>query len=132
MFYVLPYARRESNLVNNFGNTSQNMSSFRTDIIEEENQFVLKAELPGFKKEDIKIDVKDDILTIRAEHQDETEEKKDNYIRRERRYGSFTRTFNISNIKADEISADYSDGILSLNLPKLEEKLPEVRSIEIR
>jgi HSP20 family protein len=140
MFDLVPFARRENNLFsyldnmekNFFGDMSQDFSSFRTDVIDEGNRFVLKAELPGFKKEDIKIDIKDDRLTVSAEHQVETEEKKDNYVRRERRFGSFSRTFDISNIKTNEISADYSDGILSLNLPKLEGKVPETRRIEIK
>ncbi len=140
MFDLVPFARRENTLFNYldnmeknfFGDMSQDFSSFRTDVIDDGSQFILKAELPGFKKEDIKIDIEGDTLTVSAEHNDETEEKKDNYIRRERRYGSFARTFDIANIKADEISADYSEGILSLNLPKLEVKSPETRRIDIK
>ena len=140
MFDLVPFARRENTLFNYldnmeknfFGDMSQDFSSFRTDVIDDGSQFILKAELPGFKKEDIKIDIEGDTLTVSAEHNDETEEKKDNYIRRERRYGSFARTFDISNINADEISADYNEGILSLNLPKLEVKSPETRRIDIK
>lgn len=140
MFDLVPFAHRENNLFNYldsieknfFGDISQDFSSFRTDIIEEGNQFVLKAELPGFKKEEIKVDINGDRLTISAEHNDEIEEKKDNYIRRERRYGSFSRAFDISNIKVDEISADYNQGILTLNLPKREETVPQSRRLEIK
>ncbi len=140
MFDLVPFSRRENNLFsyldnmerNFFGDMAQDFPSFRADIIDNGNQFVLKAELPGFKKEEIKIDIKDNMLTISAEHKDETEEKKDNYVRRERRYGSFVRTFDISNIKGNEISADYNEGILSLNLPKLEAKVPETRMIDIK
>lgn len=140
MFDLVPFAHRENNLFNYldsieknfFGDISQDFSSFRTDIIEEGNQFVLKAELPGFKKEEIKVDINGDRLTISAEHNDEIEEKKDNYIRRERRYGSFSRAFDISNIKVDGISADYNQGILTLNLPKREETVPQSRRLEIK
>jgi HSP20 family protein len=140
MFDLVPFARRENNLFNYldniernfFGDISHDFSSFRTDIIEEENQFVLKAELPGFKKEEIKVDINGDRLIISAEHNDEIEERKDNYIRRERRYGSFSRAFDLSSIKADEISADYNQGILILSLPKREETVPQSRRLEIK
>jgi HSP20 family protein len=140
MFDLVPFARRENNLFNYldnieknfFGDISQDFSSFRTDILEEGNQFVLKAELPGFKKEDIQINIDGDRLIVSAEHKDEMEEKKDNYIRRERRYGSFSRAFDISNIKTDEISAEYNQGILTLNLPKREETIPQSRRLEIK
>nr|WP_319488806.1 Hsp20/alpha crystallin family protein [uncultured Caproiciproducens sp.] len=140
MFDLMPFGRRESNLFNYFdnmeknffGDISQGFSSFRTDVIDHGDKYVLKAELPGFKREDIKIDIEGSSLTVSAEHSDETEEKKDSYIRRERRYGSFSRSFDISNIKGSEISAEYKDGILELSLPKMETAVPETRRIEIR
>lgn len=140
MFDLVPFTHRENNLFsyldnmekNFFGDMQHEFPIFRTDIIDNGDRFVLKAELPGYKKEEIKIDVKENTLTISAEHHDETEDKKDNYIRRERRSGSFVRTFDISNIKGDEISADYNEGILSLHLPKLETKQLETRRIDIK
>ncbi|WP_330659686.1 Hsp20/alpha crystallin family protein [Caproiciproducens faecalis] len=140
MFDLMPFGRRENNLFNYFdnmeknffGDISQGLSSFRTDVIDNGDKYLLKAELPGFKKEDIKIDIEGDRLTVSAEHKDETEEKNDNYIRRERRYGSFSRSFDISNIKCNEISAEYKDGILELSMPKLESVVPESRRIEIQ
>ncbi|WP_312694153.1 Hsp20/alpha crystallin family protein [Caproiciproducens sp.] len=140
MFDLMPFGRRENNLFNYFdnmeknffGDISQGFSTFRTDVIDNGDKYVLKAELPGFKKEDIKIDIEGDRLTVSAEHNDETEEKKDSYIRRERRYGSFARSFDISNIKGNEISAEYKDGILELSMPKLETTVPESRRIEVR
>ena len=140
MFDLMPFGRRENNLFNYFdnmeknffGDMAQSFSTFRTDVIDEGDKYVLKAELPGFQKEDIKIDIEGSYLTISAQHSDETEEKKDNFVRRERRYGSFARSFDISDIKSNEITADYTSGILSLNLPKVEETVPESRRIEIR
>lgn len=140
MFDLMPFGHRENNLFNYFdnmeknffGDMAQSFSTFRTDVIDEGDKYVLKAELPGFQKEDIKIDIEGNYLTISAQHSDETEEKKDNYVRRERRYGSFARSFDISDIKSNDITADYTSGILSLNLPKVEGTVPESRRIEIR
>ncbi|MGX8702106.1 Hsp20/alpha crystallin family protein [Caproiciproducens sp.] len=140
MFDLMPFGRRENNLFNYFDNMEKNFfgdlpqsfSAFRTDVIDQGGKYLLKAELPGFKKEDIKIDIEGDRLTVSAEHKDETEEKKDNYIRRERKYGSFSRSFDISDVKANEISAEYKDGILELSMPKVETVVPESRRIEIR
>ncbi|NLG92268.1 MAG: Hsp20/alpha crystallin family protein [Clostridiales bacterium] len=140
MFDLMPFGRRESSLFNYidnmeknfFGDFARSFSSFRTDVIDEGDRYVLKAELPGFNKEDIKIDIEGSYLTVSAQHSDDTEEKRENYVRRERRYGSFARSFDISDIKSDEITAEYTNGILSLNLPKKEGTVPETRRIEIK
>ena len=77
--------------------------------------------------------MEDGYLTIRAERHSEAEEKdkKGNYIRCERSYGSFSRSFDLTGINADQIKASYADGVLKLNLPKLEAQKPEVRRLEI-
>ena len=95
---------------------------------------ILDAELPGFSKEDIHAEVRNGYLTIHAEHKSENEEKdeKNNYIRRERSYGSFSRSFDLEGIKSDEITASYKDGVLSLTLPKEETKQTEGRRLEIQ
>ena len=110
------------------------LPAFRTDVREVENAYILEAELPGFSKEDIKAEIKDGYLTISAEHRSEKDKKDENsnYIRRERTYGSYTRTFDLSGIKSDGISASYKDGILSLTLPKEEVKVDTGRSLEIK
>lgn len=107
--------------------------TFRTDIRENENSYILEAELPGFSKEDIHAEIKDGYLTIRAERKSESEEKneKDNYLRRERSYGSFVRSFDLEGIKSEEITASYKDGILSVNLPKEKPEVKEARRLEI-
>lgn len=71
-------------------------------------------------------------MTISAQHQDEVEETKDNFVRKERRYGAFSRSFNISNVKTDEIHAQYKNGVLELDLPKLYEEKTQVRKIDIQ
>ena len=110
------------------------LPAFKTDIRETETAYILDAELPGFSKEDIHAEVRNGYLTIHAEHKSENEEKdeKNNYIRRERSYGSFSRSFDLEGIKSDEITASYKDGVLSLTLPKEETKQTEGRRLEIQ
>ncbi len=110
------------------------LPAFKTDIRETEQAYILEAELPGFSKEDIHAEVRNGYLTIHAEHKSENDEKDENnnYIRRERSCGSFTRSFDLSGIKSDDISASYKDGVLLLTLPKAETKLEEGRRLEIQ
>ena len=140
MFGMIPFDRRDSSLFdmldnferNFFGSSNNTASSFRTDIRDEGDKFVLEAELPGFKKEDIKLDLKDGILTISAQHSQESEEKQNSYIRRERRYGSFSRSFDVSGIQEDHITAAYNNGVLELTLPKAQPVVPAARQIDIQ
>ncbi len=107
--------------------------SFKTDVISRENEYVLEAELPGFKKEEIKISTSDGYLTITAEHKDEKDEKneKGEYVRRERSYGSFSRSFGISGIDEQGIKANFENGVLKLTLPRLQPQKPAVKQIDI-
>ncbi len=140
MFGMIPFDRHDSSLFdmldnferNFFGSSNNTASSFRTDIRDEGDKFVLEAELPGFKKEDIKLDLKDGILTISAQHSQESEEKQNSYIRRERRYGSFSRSFDVSGIQEDHITAAYNNGVLELTLPKAQPVVPAARQIDIQ
>lgn len=142
MFGMIPFERRDTNLFNWFDNfersffqnTSMDLPAFRTDIKDTGDKYVLDAELPGFRKEDINLDIKDGILTITAEHNESSDEKDSDgkYIRRERRYGSFRRSFDVAGIDEDAISAAYRDGVLELSLPKAQQVLPESRRIEIQ
>ena len=108
-------------------------ADFKTDIKDMGNEIVLEADLPGVKKENIKIDIENKFLTISAQRKEEKEEKdaKGNFLRRERSYGSFSRSFDISGIKTDEITAKYTDGVLTLTLPKKDKELPEKRTLSI-
>lgn len=137
MFDLMPFERRNRELAKVFNDFDKEffgdfMTAFKTDVLDKGDRFVLEAELPGFKKEDISIDVDNNCLTIRAEHKDETERKEKNYIRRERSYGSYSRSFDISSVKADQITAEYKDGVLEVDLPKLEETRPQTRRIELK
>ena len=114
-----------------FFSPERSMVSFGTDILDDGDSFRLVADLPGFKKEDINIEVTGDRLCISAERKQENEENKDGYLRRERSYGSYSRCFDISAIEADGITGSYTDGVLTLTLPKRAELKPAQRRIEL-
>ena len=146
MFELIPFDRRgsrvsvydpfrmfddmERSFFGNGGHTA--LSAFRTDVTDTGDAFVLDAELPGFKKEDIKIDVENDCLTISAERKVDEEEKKKNFIKRERFYGSYSRSFDVSGVNVDGIEAEYTDGVLKLTMPKKVETVPPTRRLEIK
>ena len=109
------------------GNRLENMASvMKTDVIEKDNSYQLEAELPGFNKEDINIDLKDDVLTISASHNENKDEKDENgkYIRRERRSSSYQRSFRTPGLKPEDIIAQYKNGVLTVSIPK-KEAIPE-------
>lgn len=129
MFDMMPFERRnsmarfdpfrelenfEKSFFGDFG------GGFRTDIKDKGDHFELEADLPGVKKEDIAVDIDGDCLTISAQRDSRREEKNDQeqYVRRERSYGSYSRSFDISNVKSEEISGSYENGVLKLVLPK--------------
>ena len=89
------------------------------DIYENDNNIVIKAELPGIDKKDLVLDVKDQRLTLKGERTAENEVKEDSYYRRERAYGCFERSFALpAEVDADQIKADYKDGVLKVEIPK--------------
>ena len=135
MFDLIPFAAKSRDLFDSFdrrfwGEGTAALGDFRTDISEENDKYVLEAELPGFKREDISIDVEDDRLTITAKAT--AEENGKNYVHRERRSAVYQRSFSISNIDTGAITAAYTDGILTLNLPKMQPKTAESRKIQIQ
>ena len=94
-------------------------SAFKVDISEDEAAFHIDAERPGIEKENIGLNIEDDVLTIKAERKQESEEVKKNYHRVERSYGSFSRSFNLGEaINQENINADFNNGILHVTLPK--------------
>lgn len=102
------------------------------DISETKDNIVIKAEVPGIRKEEIKITLQDNVLMLKGERKQEKEEKETNFHRMERSYGSFARSFNLSTVvQADKIKASYKDGILNIILPKAEEVKPKQIPIEI-
>ncbi len=111
-----------------------NLSTFKTDIRREGENYILEADLPGFKKENISIDLADGYMTIKAERRSNFEEKdqRGNYVRCERSYGSYERSFDTSGIDVDRMEASFTDGVLTLTMPKLIETVPTPRRLEIR
>jgi len=134
-----PFYKDVDRLANEFGLSAQSAErtddasmSPKVDIYETENSYVLNAELPGLKKEDIKIDLNDNTLTLKGEKKFEEKVEKENYVRVERSYGNFTRSFVLSdNVNADNITASYKDGVLEVTLPKKEEAKPKEIKVEI-
>jgi len=103
------------------------------DLEEDNENFLVKAELPGLKKEDIKISVRGNLLTITGERKQEAETKNKTYHRVERFYGKFSRTITLpSDVDADKVKANYKDGLLTITLPKPETMKPKEIEIEVK
>ncbi len=103
----------------------------KCDIYEKGGNVHIELDVPGFDKNDIKLDVDDGILTVEATREDEKEDEDKNYYRKERAFGSFKRQFTVGNIKEDEISAKFNNGVLKISFPK-EEKKETKKFIEIK
>lgn len=109
---------------------SAGFSSFKVDVKDNGLSYELIAELPGVNKEDISLDYEHDYLTITANRAEETEDKKDNYVCRERHVGKIQRSFFINNIDENNIKAQFKDGVLKVELPKTADAKP-TRQISI-
>ncbi|MPN30162.1 18 kDa heat shock protein [bioreactor metagenome] len=103
----------------------------KVDICDAGDTYILEAELPGIKKENVHIETDDGQLTIAVEQDSQNEEKRESYIRRERRSSSMRRSFSLENIDAERISARMENGVLLLRLPKLKANPPAGRRIDI-
>ena len=115
-----------------YGKHARNL--MKTDVHETEDSYEMNVDLPGFKKEDIHVDLKEGYLTLRAEKnlEKEEEKKEKKVIRSERYVGSMSRTFYVGDVRPESIKCKYEDGVLTLEFPKAEQpKLPETHSITI-
>ena len=102
------------------------------DIYETENELVVKADLPDMDPKDLDIRVENNVLTIHGERKFEKEVSEDKYLRVERSYGSFSRSFSLaSTVNADAIKAEYKDGVLTLHAPKREEAKPKQIKVSV-
>lgn len=102
------------------------------DITEDEKEYIVKAEIPEMKKEDIKINVHDEVLSISGERKYEKEEKGKKYHRVERAYGSFMRSFTLpEDADGSKVNAEYKDGVLKVHLPKSEKAKPKTIEIKV-
>jgi HSP20 family protein len=101
------------------------------DISETDDEYIVRAEIPGVSKDDIKVTIRDNMLTISGEKKQEKETKNENFHRVERVYGSFTRTFTLPGaVKVDKVEAKFKDGVLTIKLPKVEEA--KSKEIEVK
>lgn len=145
MTTLMPYrynrhlSNRSNDLLNPFDDffrsffgTDVSTNAMRVDVKDEGDHYLLEADMPGIKKEDVSIEVNDGVLTISAQTKQSREEKKENYVFSERRSGSFSRSFTLNGIDEEKISATCEDGVLKLTLPKLGEEVKTGRRIEVQ
>ena len=103
------------------------------DITEQENEYLVKVELPGIDKDGVRIMLESNVLTIRGEKKQDQETKTDGYHRLERAYGTFQRSFRLpSTVRVDKIDAVYKDGVLTIMLPKAEEAKPKQIEVKVK
>ena len=149
MFDIAPFTRRNSgiqkyndlfdmeNFFEGFFNDRlfptlyKHSAQMKVDIKENENEYILEAELPGIKKEEVNLQIDDDRLTISVQKNEQTEDEKDNYIHKERSYSSMTRSFGIANVDTEKVNAKYENGVLLVALPKKQPKTIKGKQIEI-
>jgi HSP20 family protein len=121
------------------GDISDTTSAFTStwipavDIAERENEFVVRIELPGVTKEDVRITMQEGILTVKGEKKQEKESKGSDYHRVERSFGSFQRSFTLPTaVWAENIDASFTDGVLNITLPKAEEAKPKQIDVKVK
>lgn len=139
MYSLIPFEKYTNNMDHFFDDiprfffteSAERPAAFRTDIQDLGDHFLLEADLPGFQKEEISLDLKGDVLTVTAHHQEEKETHTGKYLCRERRYGDFARSFDVSSVQQRGITASYENGVLKLVLPKKSAVQPESSKIAI-
>ena len=103
------------------------------DLVEKENAYELSAELPGLDDKDVRLSLKDDVLTLSGEKKEQTEEKKQGYHFSERRFGAFRRSFRLpDDVDQDKIEANFKKGVLTITLPKNPEAAKNEKKIEVK
>jgi len=103
------------------------------DVYEDESSFLIKVELPEINRDDVKVSLNENVLSISGERRVENEEKRENYHRVERTYGQFYRSFTLpQNVNVDAINAQFKDGVLRLTLPKKEEAKPKQIEVKVQ
>ncbi len=116
-----------------FGFNLSDSFSPKIDISEEKDKINVVAEIPGVKKENIKITLQDNILTIEGEKKKDTEEKEKNFYRSERIFGSFKRSFTLPvEVDSEKVEAKFNEGMLHISLKKLEQKTKSEKVIELK
>lgn len=146
MFNLVPFKRNKNLALRNFwgdveGNLIKDffdgdfltsyMPAFKVDIVDKGDNYIVKAEIPGFNKDEISVEVIDDKLVISAQSDKSETDEGQNYLRKERYFGKVMRTFVLDNVKSDQIKASYKNGILELYLPKKEKTQAKPCKIDI-
>jgi len=141
MFELSPFRRHRNAMENFFGRDMLDFFSndfmspfgidFKADIKENSKEYIVEAELPGVKKDELVVELRDNTLTISASKVSEVNAETDNYIRRERKQGKISRSFYVQNVDSAGVKADYKDGVLKIVLPKLKETDPDSYRIKI-
>lgn len=136
---MLGFRNEFDRLFDSFFNPTEEEETFlaafspAVDIEERDKDYLITAELPGIKKEDIKMNIKDNLLTISGEKKQEKKTDKNNYHRTERIYGSFQRSFRLPDYADQEnISAEFKDGVLNVTIPKLKESISKNIDIKVK
>ena len=102
------------------------------DLVETDDHFVLRADLPGLSEDDVHIDVEDDVLTVSGERKAQHEDKREGYVRVERSYGSFRRSLTLpEGVEAEAVSASFDRGVLEVQIPKPEARKPRRVAIQV-
>lgn len=113
--------------------TPQTSFDPRIDVKEDEKEFVVRAELPGLSKDDFKLTVENNVLTLEGEKKNEFEEKQDGYFRSERTFGAFRRSFRLTDsVDAKKIKAEYEKGVLNITIPKAEKAKPKLIEVSVK
>ncbi len=117
-------------LFDSFYDNNKKGNMMKSDIYEKDDNYVIEMDVPGFKKDEVVVDYEDGYVTVTAKknQEDKTEDK--NYIRRERVYGEYTRSFYVGNINEEDIKAKFDDGMLKIKFPK-ENKDERIKQIPI-
>ena len=118
-----------------FPTVKDEFGKMKCDIYEKDGAYHLEMDVPGFDKKDVQIEIDDnDYLTITAEKSSENNEEDDekNYIRKERNYGKYQRSFYVGGVDKENIQANFEDGILKISMPKKEEEKSSKKTIEIK
>ncbi|HCS75972.1 MAG TPA: Hsp20/alpha crystallin family protein [Clostridiales bacterium] len=149
MFGLTPYNRRNTDVerqrdsfsadswVDNFFKSFfdpfqyGNQGRMKVDIKENDKDYVIEADLPGVNKDDVQIELRNDILTIGVKQNEVKEEERDNYICKERRTSSMSRSFKVDNVEAKDIKAKFDNGVLAITLPKSEKEKKNQYRIDI-
>lgn len=119
---LIPRSFYLDDIFDDLGRGALRVSEMKCDVYEENGIYNIEMDIPGYEKNDIKIECNDGVLVVTAEKNNVSNEESNNkkYIRRERVYGKISRTFNFSDIDEDSIKAEFTNGILKISIPKLE------------